>query len=123
MYGEVSDFKTTPFYNALSKLSNSTVSRFSTISIRSGSVIADVKISPPPVRSVNEGSAERVAQILATKSTADYNDVGIDLIDNPVSPIPPDNGLSVGVIVAIVCSITVAVILFVIIIAFIFVRR
>ncbi|PRP87903.1 putative LRR receptor-like serine/threonine-protein kinase [Planoprotostelium fungivorum] len=128
MRGEVSSFDQNAFLKSVSILSNSTLSRFGILKLTSGSVIADVTISPPPRESTNEGSASRVASLLI-RSSNDlqlFSDNGVPLID-PISNVPSEspNGdkLGTGGIVGIAVGCTLVVVIIVIVAAIVIHRR
>jgi len=64
LQGNVSSFNVSDFLTALASDANITRSRLSVFSIRSGSVIVDLIVGPPPPDSVNEGNAQRTVQMI-----------------------------------------------------------
>lgn len=122
--GDVTTFRSENFLAALARMSNSSVSRFKIDRVTSGSVIVDMTVTPPAANAVNEGSADRIVQILSAKTPADYNAQNITLL-SIVSPVPQNkpSELSTGAVVAIVVSITAFIIIIVIMTSLFFVKR
>eukprot|EP01117_Protostelium_nocturnum_P011595 TRINITY_DN4209_c0_g1_i1.p1 TRINITY_DN4209_c0_g1~~TRINITY_DN4209_c0_g1_i1.p1 ORF type:complete len:1530 (+),score=362.20 TRINITY_DN4209_c0_g1_i1:189-4778(+) len=106
--GSLSSFASEPFLDNLSKLTNTTRSRFRILSLTSGSVIVDLEVGPPPSNSINEGSAARFVSDLPSifqSRREEFNNVGIQVLSTgqvPQSSVPSKNTLSTGATVAIV---------------------
>ncbi|PRP79419.1 putative leucine-rich repeat receptor-like protein kinase [Planoprotostelium fungivorum] len=85
--GQVSDFNSTVFLESLSATSNTSLTRFTILSITSGSVITNVGISPAPNGSF-EGSAMRRASMIAALAQTGSS-IGSFLVLSPVIINPP----------------------------------
>ncbi|PRP85354.1 putative leucine-rich repeat receptor-like protein kinase [Planoprotostelium fungivorum] len=124
--GQVSDFNQTLFLESLSIASNTSLSRLSILSITSGSVIANVRISPA-WEGTSDGTAMRRASIISSiaqtgRTIGPFNVLSPAIIDPP----PPSStsqiadassngnnntGLIVGVVVGVACLIIISVVI------------
>jgi len=98
---DIDTFNLRRFHTVLAAITNSSVFRFSNLGIREGSVIIDTFINPPTTEdATNEGSAERIVDILVNSSASLYKAYDIILLERPVSPIPHgDSGIAFGFII------------------------
>ncbi|PRP78057.1 hypothetical protein PROFUN_14031 [Planoprotostelium fungivorum] len=130
MEGQVSSFDRIKFLASIAAITNSSSNRFRIDDVKSGSVIAQVSISPPSSDAINEGSPMRVAQQLTTLSQTSrdvFSTEGIDLIDDITAPAPQssnsDGKISSGAIIGIAVGCTVLLVLVIVISAIIIQQR
>ncbi|PRP85741.1 putative leucine-rich repeat receptor-like protein kinase [Planoprotostelium fungivorum] len=119
--GQVSTFNQSLFLLSLSAASNTSLSRLSIVSVTSGSVIANVQISPAEEGSI-DGTAMRRAAIISSLAQTG-NNIGAynvlspaiinpsdEITNAPMSDGNSNTGLIIGVVVGVACLIIIAVI-------------
>ncbi|PRP89670.1 putative leucine-rich repeat receptor-like protein kinase [Planoprotostelium fungivorum] len=109
--GQVSDFNQTLFLESLSIASNTSLSRLSILSIKSGSVIINVQISPAS-EGTTDGTAMRRASMISSLAQTGRTIGPFNVVDAPSNNGGSNNtGLIVGVVVGVACLIIISVII------------
>ncbi|PRP75309.1 putative leucine-rich repeat receptor-like protein kinase [Planoprotostelium fungivorum] len=130
--GQLDDFQSDVFLRDLNSITN-TSHRFSIIDTSAGSVIVDMSVTSPPSKSINEGSANRIVELLlqkisqnATAYTSLYNITFLPGSQSPVpsTTIPPQpQKFPVAAIIGIAVGATVVLVLFAALLLFLVFRR